>query len=190
MEVQVKCSYNKSLGSRKVQGMQLVELTSEVVLLLGVLLLPLSVLNSHLLILWPRPCPPKRPLSRIWSGNKNKEGVTKRCRLSLLTNCAHVYESKCGGRGGVAGSQPMNTAVHITWHGAQVNFGDLPPYLTYAYKYRSWNLCKMPCCCYSLSTQHCIFVRELCPGTELLNSIFLVEISGHKLESSQTRVFV
>ncbi len=27
-----------------------------------------------------------------------------------------VYEPKCGG--GVAGSQPMRTAVHITWHGA------------------------------------------------------------------------
>ncbi len=24
-------------------------------------------------------------------------------------------ESKCGGRGGVAGSQPMSTAVHVTW---------------------------------------------------------------------------
>ncbi len=28
--------------------------------------------------------------------------------------------------GGVAVSQPMSTAVHITWHGAQINFGDLP----------------------------------------------------------------
>ncbi len=36
-----------------------------------------------------------------------------------------VYESKCGGKWGgggeVAGSQPMSTAVHITWHWAQVN---------------------------------------------------------------------
>jgi hypothetical protein len=39
----------------------------------------------------------------------------------------HIYESK---RGGVAGSQPMSTAVHITWPGAQINFGDLPPYLS------------------------------------------------------------
>ncbi len=38
------------------------------------------------------------------------------------------------GRGdGVAGSRPMSTAVHITWHGAQINFGDLPPYLTYGF---------------------------------------------------------
>ncbi len=36
-----------------------------------------------------------------------------------------------GGGDGVAGSQPMRTAVHITWHGAQINFGDLTPYLTY-----------------------------------------------------------
>jgi hypothetical protein len=32
---------------------------------------------------------------------------------------------------GVAGSPPMSKAVHIKWHGAQINFGDLPPYLTY-----------------------------------------------------------
>ncbi len=39
--------------------------------------------------------------------------VTKRCRISWLTNSAHVYEPKCGGRGGgVAGPQPMSTAVH------------------------------------------------------------------------------
>jgi hypothetical protein len=44
----------------------------------------------------------------LWS----KKGVTKRCRLSWLTNSALVYEPKCGGRGGVAGSQPMSTAVH------------------------------------------------------------------------------
>jgi hypothetical protein len=25
----------------------------------------------------------------------------------------------------------MSTAVQITWHGAQINFGDLPAYLTY-----------------------------------------------------------
>jgi hypothetical protein len=41
------------------------------------------------------------------------------------------YESKCGGREGVAGTQPMSTTVHITWHGAQINFEYLPPYLTY-----------------------------------------------------------
>jgi hypothetical protein len=40
-------------------------------------------------------------------------------------------ESKCGGRGGMAGSQPVSTAEQITWHGAQINLEDLPPYLTY-----------------------------------------------------------
>ncbi len=30
----------------------------------------------------------------------------------------------------------VSTAVHVTWHGAQINFGDLPPYLTYAFKTR------------------------------------------------------
>jgi hypothetical protein len=35
-----------------------------------------------------------------------------RCRLSWLTNSALVCEPKCGGKGGVAGSQPMSTAAH------------------------------------------------------------------------------
>ncbi len=39
-------------------------------------------------------------------------GVTKRCRPSWLTNGALVYEPKCGGKGEVARSQPMSTAVH------------------------------------------------------------------------------
>ncbi len=30
------------------------------------------------------------------------------------------------------GGLPMRTAVHITWHGAQINFGDPASYLTYA----------------------------------------------------------
>ncbi len=33
-------------------------------------------------------------------------------RLSWLISSALVFEPKCGGRGGVAGPQPMNTAVH------------------------------------------------------------------------------
>ncbi len=39
-------------------------------------------------------------------------GVTKRCRQIWLTNCALVYEPKRVGRGLVAGSRPMSTAVH------------------------------------------------------------------------------
>ncbi len=59
------------------------------------------------------------------------QGVTNRCRLSLLTKSALVIRVQMRAKGGVAGSKSMGTAVHITWHGAQINFGDLPPYLTY-----------------------------------------------------------
>jgi hypothetical protein len=38
-----------------------------------------------------------------------------------------VYEPKCGGRGGVAGSQPVGTAVHSSSN----NFEYLTLYLTY-----------------------------------------------------------
>ncbi len=51
--------------------------------------------------------------------------------LSLLTNSALVIRVQKRGEGGVGGSWPMSTAMHITWHGAQINLGDLPPYLTY-----------------------------------------------------------
>jgi hypothetical protein len=40
-----------------------------------------------------------------------EQGVTKRCRLSWLTNSALVYRPKCGGRGGAVESQPMSKAV-------------------------------------------------------------------------------
>ncbi len=73
--------------------------------------------------------------------------VTKRCRLPLLTNSALVYVSKCGVIGGVAGSQPMSTAVNITWYGAQINFGDLPPYLTYGWDWRTSSAYLHGCYC-------------------------------------------
>jgi hypothetical protein len=41
------------------------------------------------------------------------QGVTKRCRLSLLTNSALVIRVQLRGREAVAGSQPMSKAVHI-----------------------------------------------------------------------------
>ncbi len=66
-----------------------------------------------------------------WGGQCGRQGVTKRCRLSWLTNRALVYTSPNAGGWGVAGSQPISTAVHITWHGAKIYFGDLTPYLTY-----------------------------------------------------------
>ncbi len=61
------------------------------------------------------------------------QGLTERCRLSWLTNSALIYEPKCEGEGGggVAGPQPMSTTSSCA-HGAQINFGDLTPYLTYA----------------------------------------------------------
>jgi hypothetical protein len=56
-------------------------------------------------------------------------GVTKRCRLSWLTNNALVYEPKCWvGGGGVAGSQPMSTAVQME---PKKTSEYLTPYYTY-----------------------------------------------------------
>ena len=63
----------------------------------------------------------------IWSLHTVFQGVTKRCRLSWLTNSALVYEPNAGG-GGVAGSQTMSTDVQER----KINFGDLTPYLTCA----------------------------------------------------------
>ncbi len=40
------------------------------------------------------------------------QGVTKRCRLSWLTNSS-IHESKCRGGGGGAGFPTMSTAVHM-----------------------------------------------------------------------------
>jgi hypothetical protein len=54
---------------------------------------------------------------RIVAGLKRQnQGVTKICRL---TNCALVYEPKWG-----------EANEYSYAHGAQVNFGDLTPYLT------------------------------------------------------------
>jgi hypothetical protein len=40
--------------------------------------------------------------------------VTRRCRLSVLTNSALVIRVQIRGEGGVAGSQPRSADVHIT----------------------------------------------------------------------------
>ncbi len=69
------------------------------------------------------------------------QGVTRRCRLSCLTNSTPRFMSPNAGRGAVAGSQPIGTALHITWHGAQINFGDLTPYLTYALTWSRYQTC-------------------------------------------------
>ncbi len=57
----------------------------------------------------------------------NDQGVTKRCRLSWLTNSALVSEAKCG----EGGSRGLSQWVQL-YTGAQINFGDLTTYLTYA----------------------------------------------------------
>ncbi len=60
------------------------------------------------------------------------QGVTRRRRLSLLTNSVLVYEPKCGGRGVLRGlSQWKQLCNHVTVKPRYVNFGDLPLYLTY-----------------------------------------------------------
>ncbi len=53
----------------------------------------------------------------LWSGERVGQGVTKRCRLSWLTNSALVYESQCGGMEvgcGISASE-YNSAHHVTW---------------------------------------------------------------------------
>jgi hypothetical protein len=50
-----------------------------------------------------------------------KQGITKKCCVSWLTNCALVYATNAGGGRGVAGSEPMSTA-------SQINFGDPTPF--------------------------------------------------------------
>jgi hypothetical protein len=46
------------------------------------------------------------------NNDNGNQRVTKKCRLSWLTIApCDVYGPKCGGRGGVAGSQPMSTVV-------------------------------------------------------------------------------
>jgi hypothetical protein len=51
------------------------------------------------------------------------QGVTKRCRLYLLTNNALVYEPKCG----------VSANEYSCAQGVHIIFRDLTPYLTYNY---------------------------------------------------------
>ncbi len=55
---------------------------------------------------------------------ENYQGITKRCRLSWLTNSIFVY----GGRGW--GLRGLSQWLQLN-RGAQINSGDLTPYLTY-----------------------------------------------------------
>jgi hypothetical protein len=59
-----------------------------------------------------------RKMVSWWWSVGEAQGVTKRCRLSLFTNSALVYESKCGGReGGSCGlsANEYSCAHHVIW---------------------------------------------------------------------------
>ncbi len=81
----------------------------------------------------------------------------KPCSLSCKARSYNVYlgwsiapshiQSKWGGNGGIVGSQPMSAAVHITWHGAQMNFRDLTTYLTYGVKNKKHDTGSVICSC-------------------------------------------
>ncbi len=61
-------------------------------------------------------------------------GVTKRCRLSWLTNSALAYEPQMV----EGGSCWVSANKYSCAHGTQIiNFGDLSPYLTYALDLRT-----------------------------------------------------
>jgi hypothetical protein len=64
--------------------------------LLGAALLTFSVWPYTLLAVMPTN-------EQLLDGDGMYQRVTKRCRLSLLTNSALVYESQCGRIGGVVG---------------------------------------------------------------------------------------
>jgi hypothetical protein len=63
----------------------------------------------------------------VWKGRREgvtrgQEGITKRCRLTWLTNSALLYEPNYGGGGGCGVSA---REYSCTYTGAQINFGDL-----------------------------------------------------------------
>jgi hypothetical protein len=61
-------------------------------------------------------------------------GVTKRCRLSWLTNSPLVYEPKYR-----EGSCGTSANEYSSAHGAQINLGDLTSYLTSYLTYDTFN---------------------------------------------------
>jgi hypothetical protein len=83
---------------------------------------------------------------RIISGVCSRQGVTKRCRLSWLTNSALVYEPKMPKtaprtlflsfavynlRGEGVGGCGVSANEYSCANGAQINFEHLTPYLIY-----------------------------------------------------------
>jgi hypothetical protein len=68
------------------------------------------------------------------------QGVTRDVVYLGLPIATSYMSPNAGGMGGVAGSQPMSTAVQCTMYiGSQINFGDLTPYLTYGLYMRKGN---------------------------------------------------
>ncbi len=73
----------------------------------------------------------------VYNSLQNSQGVTKRCRLSLLTNSAFVIRVQMrgeGARGGVpscgVSANEYSCAHHVTWSPNKLQ-RFLPPYLTY-----------------------------------------------------------
>ncbi len=70
-----------------------------------------------------------------------------------------------GGGGGVAGSQPMSTAVHIIWHGAQIKFGDLTIF----------NFCRQP-----MRILLVVTIHTISKGGHWASKLFFVESTNRK----------
>ncbi len=86
--------------------------------------IPLSAKAAVIATLLPFLVDRRKIRLREVNAKNRHQGVTKRCRLSWLTNGALVYEPKCGGL-------QVSANEYSCAHGGQINFGDLTPYLTY-----------------------------------------------------------
>ncbi len=93
---------------------------------------------------------PVVPFSSLPAGLSFSNGphqvVTKRCRLSLLTNSARPSkwaQMRGGWGGGGGGLRGLSQWVQLNIE-AQINFGDLTPYLTYGPHHSSLSRCRHP----------------------------------------------
>ncbi len=101
-----------------------------------------------------------------------QQGVTKRCRLSWLTNSALVREPKCGGWGvRLRGLSQWESCAH----GGQINCEYLTPYLTYDLRY-SMSLPKVYIadCNSSIPSQHYLKVQK--PYMEMIHNFSSLSI--------------
>jgi hypothetical protein len=102
-----------------------------------------------------------------------------------MTNRRTTYNRKVSAP--PLGSLPMSTSVHMTRHGAQINFGDLPPYLSYA---RSPLPVAMPLgtsvfnCSQIKVILTCVHVKTLstsCTGCQLFTCLeMLLKLTHHR----------